>query len=115
MVAKIQKDKEKHIKSWDGERRVKVVFNRWGKPSIQSGKKYFSIPAGKDPLELELEECLMIAGFKKAKKAGKSKVKSIKPEADTAEPKEKKKVTVKKAASAKPKLKVVKATKKLKK
>lgn len=115
LVAKIQKDKEKHIKSWDGERRVKVVFNRWGKPSIQSGKKYFSIPAGKDPLELELEECLMIAGFKKAKKAGKSKVKSIKPEADTAEPKEKKKVTVKKAASAKPKLKVVKATKKLKK
>ena len=79
LAAKIQKDKEKHIKSWEGERRVKVVINRWGKPSIQSGKKYFSIPSGKNPIDLELEECLLIAGFKKAKKAGKSKSKAAEP------------------------------------
>ncbi|MBI4944834.1 MAG: type I DNA topoisomerase [Bacteroidetes bacterium] len=77
---KMEKDAAKHIKSWQEDRRVKVVYDRWKKPSIQAGKKFFRIPAGKEPVELELEECLVIAGFKKAKKEGKSKVKSKKPE-----------------------------------
>ena len=72
LKVKIQKDKEKHIKSWQEDRRVKVVIGRWG-PCIQSGKKFFKIPAGKEPLELELEECLVIAGFKKGKLAVGSK------------------------------------------
>jgi len=66
LKVKIQKDKEKHIKSWPEDRRVKVVIGRYG-PYIQSGKKIFKIPAGKEPLELELEECLVIAGIKKGK------------------------------------------------
>ncbi len=115
LAAKIQKDKEKHIKSWEGERRVKVVFNRWGKPSIQSGKKYFSIPAGKDPQELELEECLQIAGFKKASKGKKSKTaksKKAEPKATISEMKAPA-PKVKTAAKTKtPKLKIIKAKKK---
>jgi len=110
--AKIEKDIAKHIKSWPEDRRVKVVIGRWG-PCIQSGKKFFKIPAGKEPVDLELEECLVIAGFKKPakeKKEKKSKVKTEKPAVETEQPKEKKKI-LKKAASAKPKLKVIKAKK----
>ena len=116
--AKAEKDAAKHIKSWEGERRVKVVLNRWGKPSIQSGKKYFNIPKDKDPLELELEECLQIAGFKKAKK-GKAEPKA---KADVKNEAEEKKIPIKKAASKmpvvkkhspqKPKLRIIKAKKK---
>jgi topoisomerase IA-like protein len=93
---------------------VKVVINRWGKPSIQSGKKYFSIPAGKDPLELELEECLIIAGFKKAKKNTKSKAKNEKPEVKTDNENVKSvKLKVKQPSPVKtPKLKIVKAKRK---
>ena len=112
--AKIEKDIAKHIKSWPEDRRVKVVINRWGKPSIQSGKKYFSIPAGKDPLELELEECLIIAGFKKAKKNTKSKAKNEKPEVKTDNENVKSvKLKVKQPSPVKtPKLKIVKAKRK---
>lgn len=112
---KVKKDKEKHIKSWEEDRRVKVVHGRWGKPAIQSGKKYFSIPAGKDPLELELEECLVIAGIKKAKKGKrepKVKVKSdktVKSKAIVPKLIAKKKAVVKKSTPAKPKLRIVKA------
>ncbi|TAL60978.1 MAG: DNA topoisomerase I, partial [Bacteroidetes bacterium] len=116
--SKMEKDIAKHIKSWPEDRRVKVVINRWGKPSIQSGKKYFNIPAGKDPLELELEECLVIAGFKKAKKEPKGKktkseVKSEKSEVTAGQPKtaaRKPVASSKKPAAVKaPKLKIIKA------
>lgn len=119
--AKIEKDIAKHIKSWPEDRRVKVVINRWGKPSIQSGKKYFGIPAGKDPLELELEECLVIAGFKKPAKAKKEKKAKTKAAADGTKSEEAPVAApVKKAASTKkpvvkakaPKLKIVKAKRK---
>jgi DNA topoisomerase-1 len=113
LKVKIQKDIEKHIKSWEEDRRVKVVIGRYG-PCIQSGKKFFKIPAGKAPEELELEECLVIAGIKKAKKEGKSKVKSEKPEvkADksqvTSHKSQEKKIRVAKT----PKLRIVKAKRK---
>lgn len=76
--SKMEKDAAKHIKSWEEDRRVKVVIGRWGKPAIQAGKKFFSIPAGKEPVDLTLEECLVIAGIKKA---AKKKVKDDKPKA----------------------------------
>ncbi len=107
---KIEKDIAKHIKSWPEDRRVKVVIGRYG-PCIQSGKKFFKIPAGKEPIELELEECLVIAGFKKVKKGKKSQVATTEPKAIVTAP-------VKKAASSKktvvkaPKLKIVKAKRK---
>ncbi len=116
LKVKIQKDKEKHIKSWEEDRRVKVVIGRWG-PCIQSGKKFFKIPSGKEPLDMTLEECLVIAGIKKAKKEPKAKVKSQKPEVTT----EKSQITNHKsqAGSKKPaappktpKLKIIKAKRK---
>ena len=113
LKVKIQKDKEKHIKSWEGEKRVKVVVGRWG-PCIQSGRKFFKIPAGKAPEELELEECLIIAGFKKAakgKSAGKSKTKSPAPDSKAPEQAVKKKISEKKVTKT-PKLKIIKAKKK---
>ncbi len=107
--AKIEKDIAKHIKSWEEDRRVKVVIGRWG-PCIQAGKKFFKIPQGKEPIDLTLEECLTIAGFKKPAKA--KKVKAEKAAAtEAATPK--KAIAPKKAAAPKaPKLKVVKAKKK---
>ncbi|MBI4931147.1 MAG: type I DNA topoisomerase [Bacteroidetes bacterium] len=122
LKVKIQKDKEKHIKSWAEDRRVKVVIGRWG-PCIQSGKKFFKIPAGKEPLELELEECLVIAGIKKAKKGkteSKSKVPSQKPKVEKVKPQatsrkltvSSKHLIVKKTLPKKPKLRIVKAKRK---
>jgi len=111
--AKMEKDIAKHIKSWPEDRRVKVVIGRWG-PCIQAGKKFFKIPAGKEPVGLELEECLVIAGFKKVKKAAKSKVKEetseVKADHESAKSV---KLKVKKTSAAKtPKLKIVKAKRK---
>ena len=117
LKVKIQKDKEKHIKSWEEDRRVKVVIGRWG-PCIQSGKKFFKIPAGKEPLELELEECLVIAGIKKAKKGKaegkgqKAKVETVKPEVAIQKSQVKAKTVVKKYLPKQPKLRIVKAKRK---
>ena len=85
-----------------------MVHGRWG-PCIQSGKKFFTIPAGKEPVELTLEECLQIAGFKKGKVKG--KVQAVAgAEGKTKEKKVKTaKVTKTPAVSKKPKLKIVKA------
>ncbi|MEW6468602.1 MAG: type I DNA topoisomerase [Bacteroidota bacterium] len=69
---KIQKEKEKLIKYWEEDGRVKVVVGRYG-PCIQAGKKFFKIPADKLPEELTLDECLSIAGLKEEKKAKKAK------------------------------------------
>lgn len=105
--AKMERDATKHIKSWEEDRRVKVVYDRWKKPSIQAGKKFFRIPKDKDPAELTLEECLQIAGFKKGKV---SRLKSQVPGTKKAVKSEKK--VTKRIAFKKLKLRVVKAKKK---
>jgi DNA topoisomerase-1 len=74
--AKMEQDVEKHIKSWEEDKRVKVVYNRWKQPSIQVGRKYFRIPKDKNPAELTLEECLQIAGLKKNKTKVKTNTKT---------------------------------------
>ena len=104
MKAKVEKDKAKHIKSWEEDTRVKVVIGRWGKPCIQAGRKFFNIPKDKEPADLTLEECLVMAGIKKVKKA---RAKTEGKEKAVAKPKRKAAV-----AAKKPKLKVVKATRK---
>ncbi len=109
---KMEKDLAKHIKSWpDEDRRVKVVYDRWKNPSIQAGKKFFRIPKEKTPEELTLEECLVIAGFKKAKKEKKLKVKSEKLKVKAGKAQEKK-PSVSKPRTSNSKLKVVKAKRK---
>ncbi|MBI3501161.1 MAG: type I DNA topoisomerase [Bacteroidetes bacterium] len=108
---KAEKDAAKHIKSWEEDRRVKVVYDRWKNPSVQSGKKFFRIPKDKEPTELTLEECLQIAGIKKGKKA-KAAVDSKQLAKNTKEPKVKIQKKTKKPAPSKPKLRVVKAKRK---
>jgi len=69
--AKEKKDRDKIIKSWDEEARVRVVNARYG-PCIQSGRKFFRIPPGKKPQDMTLDECLEIAGLKEEKKKNKA-------------------------------------------
>lgn len=124
LKVKIQKDKEKHIKSWAEDRRVKVVIGRYG-PCIQAGKRFFKIPAGKKPLELELEECLVIAGIKKGTKVKgqvesevkentkEKKIKSYKSQVSSHKKAASvKKQIVKKSSPQKPKLRIIKAKRK---
>lgn len=102
---KAEKEASKHIKSWENDKRVKVVIGKWG-PCIQSGRKFFKIPQGKKPEELTLEECLEIAGFKNRKS---------KAEADSEIRKKSEKVkktTHKKSSAKKPKLGVAKGKRK---
>lgn len=71
VVAKEKKEAEKLIKQWDEDGRIRVVNGRYG-PCIQAGKKFFRIPAGKEPKELTLDECLSIAGLKEGEKKTKA-------------------------------------------
>lgn len=98
--AKMEKDAAKHIKSWEEDTRVKVVNGRWG-PCIQAGKKFFKIPAGKEPADMTLEECLVIAGFKKGAKAGKGEPKPAKGKSKAKATAEAAKPAAKKKAAAK--------------
>ena len=84
VTAKEKKDLDKIIKSWDEDARVRVVNGRYG-PCIQSGKKFFRIPAGKKPQDITLDECLALSGLneggkppKAASAKGKTKVKTRK-------------------------------------
>ncbi|MDI6744706.1 MAG: type I DNA topoisomerase [Thermodesulfovibrionales bacterium] len=67
VTAKEKKELDKIIKSWGEDARVRVVNGRYG-PCIQSGKKFFRIPASKKPQDITLDECLAIAGLKEEKK-----------------------------------------------
>ncbi|MBI5327774.1 MAG: type I DNA topoisomerase [Deltaproteobacteria bacterium] len=71
VTAKEKKEQEKLIRSWDGDARVRVVNGRYG-PCIQAGKKFFRIPANKEPQELTLDECLSMAGLNEEKKKSKT-------------------------------------------
>ncbi|OGW73389.1 MAG: hypothetical protein A2484_03635 [Nitrospirae bacterium RIFOXYC2_FULL_44_7] len=84
VTAKEKKELDKIIKSWNEDARVRVVNGRYG-PCIQSGKKFFRIPASKKPQDITLDECLALAGLNEEKKKskaartkGKTKVKTRK-------------------------------------
>jgi DNA topoisomerase-1 len=108
---KIKKDAEKLIKAFDQDSRVKIVHGKYG-PCIQAGRKFFKIPKEIEPIDLTLEQCLELAGFKNKKKAKPEKTKD-KAETKTAKPKAvaSKKRTI---AKAKPAPKRAKVTKKKK-
>ncbi len=87
---KEKKESEKLIKKWDDDDRVRVVNGRYG-PCIQAGKKFYKIPADKQPEELSLDDCLAIAGLKDGEKEEKKGAKGAKKPAA-------KKTSAKKAA-----------------
>lgn len=82
VTAKEKKELEKIIKSWDEDARVRVVNGRFG-PRIQSGKKFFRIPAGKKPQDITLDECLVLSGLNKEKKKPKAASAKVKTKAKT--------------------------------
>ena len=82
VTAKEKKELEKIIKSWDEDARVRVVNGRYG-PRIQSGKKFFRIPAGKKPQDITLDECLFLSGLNKEKKKPKAASAKVKTKAKT--------------------------------
>lgn len=82
VTAKEKKELEKIIKSWDEDARVRVVNGRYG-PRIQSGKKFFRIPAGKKPQDITLNECLALSGLNKEKKKPKAASAKVKTKAKT--------------------------------
>ena len=71
VTEKEKKDLDKIIKSWDEDTRVRVVNGRYG-PCIQSGKKFFRIPASKKPQDITLDECLALSGLNEGKKKSKA-------------------------------------------
>lgn len=104
IVEKIKKEKEKLIKAFSEDTRVRVINGRWG-PCIQSGKKFFKIPSDKEPKDLTLDECLVLAGLKKPAKEAKERSKPKKDKTPAAgQPVQKKKTPV-----ANKKLTVIKA------
>ncbi|MDQ3192451.1 MAG: type I DNA topoisomerase [Bacteroidota bacterium] len=84
--AKRKADREKVIKTFEGNKEVQVLNGRWG-PYISIGKENYKIPKEKDPISLTLEECLKIAAEAPApKNRGKVKAKA-KPKARVAKSK----------------------------
>ncbi|MBI5048074.1 MAG: type I DNA topoisomerase [Deltaproteobacteria bacterium] len=71
VTVKEKKEQEKIIKAWDENTSVRVVNGRYG-PCIQAGKRFFRIPADKQPQELTLDECLSMAGLNEEKKKSKT-------------------------------------------
>lgn len=64
-------EKEKIIKEFKEDTKVKVINGRYG-PCINIGKKFFNIPEGTKPEELTLEQCKKIAAAGgKTKRRGK--------------------------------------------
>jgi DNA topoisomerase-1 len=82
VTAKEKKELEKIIKSWGEDSRVRVVNGRYG-PRIQSGRKFFRIPAGKKPQDITLDECLVLSGLNKEKKKPKAASVKVKTKART--------------------------------
>lgn len=71
VTEKEKKEREKIIRSWDEDSRVRIVNSRYG-PRIQAGRKFFRVPAGTKPEELTLDECLAVAGIKEEAKKPKA-------------------------------------------
>lgn len=88
IIDKRNADANKYIASFDSDPPVKVIRGRYG-PYISVGKDNIKIPAGVNPEELTLQQCLDIAAAQKDAPA-KSKAKAPAETAATAEPKAKK-------------------------
>jgi DNA topoisomerase-1 len=72
---KNQKEKEKIIREFEDDNRVKVLKGRWG-PYISMEKNNYKIPKGKDPLKLTLKDCLAIIKNTKPSKSKRKRKKT---------------------------------------
>jgi len=77
ILEKRQKDKERTIKLFDEDQKIKVIYDRWKNPSVLYKRKFHRISKDEDPSSISLERAYEIAGAKKPEKkeskAGKSK------------------------------------------
>jgi len=72
---KNQKEKEKIIREFAEDDRIKVLKGRWG-PYISMEKNNYKIPKGKDPLKLTLSDCLAIVKNTKPSKSKRKRKKT---------------------------------------
>lgn len=61
---KREDDKKRTVKIFPEDDTIKIVLDRWGKPSVYYKKKYYRISNSAKPEELSLEQCYEIAGKK---------------------------------------------------
>jgi len=71
--AKQEKETKKTIKTFEENAQIKVVFDRWGKPSVQKGIKSVRLPEDKDPASLSYQDCLDLLGIKPEDEAAPAK------------------------------------------
>lgn len=64
IVAKREADTKKTIKVFKEDAKIKVVYDRWGHPSVFYKRKYHRISKKDNPENLSLEDCYKIAGGK---------------------------------------------------
>jgi DNA topoisomerase-1 len=69
------KEKEKIIREFAEDDRIKVLKGRWG-PYISMEKSNYKIPKGKDPLKLTLSDCLAIVKNTKPSKSKRKRKKT---------------------------------------
>ena len=65
IIAKRENDIKKSIKSFDEDKNIRVMLDRWGKPCVFYKKKFFRITKNIEPENLTLKQCYEIAGEKK--------------------------------------------------
>ncbi|MCX6234709.1 MAG: type I DNA topoisomerase [Bacteroidetes bacterium] len=72
---KRKKEKEKILKEFEEDKKIKVMKGRWG-PYIAMEKDNYKIPKGKDPLKLSLADCHNIIHVSKPSKSKRKRKKS---------------------------------------
>lgn len=72
---KRQKDKDRLIKEFPENEKLKIIKDRWGRPCIFFERKYYNIADIKNPNKLTLEKCLEIVEKNKSKTSKKTKKK----------------------------------------
>lgn len=65
ILKKRENDVAKSIKIFDEDKKIKIVFDRWGKPCVFYKKRFFRITKNVNPESLTLQQCYEIAGEKK--------------------------------------------------
>ena len=65
ILAKRENDIAKHIKTFEEDKKIKVMLDRWGKPCVFYKKRFFRITKNIKPEMLTLQQCYEIAGEKK--------------------------------------------------
>ncbi len=98
--ARKKAERERTIKEFDEDSKVRVLKGKWGPFIAMGGRKNYRVPKDKDPASLTLEECYEIAKNAGNKKKGKGESKSGEKSGKKSENKTSSK-TVKKGGSKK--------------